>query len=297
MEKRALSDQTGMLDHYADFHSEHIPARNVDVWLPPGYEADPQQHYPVIYMHDGQNLFDPALSYGGVDWGMDEAITRLVEQGLCRPAIVVGVWNLGMQRWKEYMPERPFSYPPPGDRPAWLSMVRERVQWFKTNHGGLPYSDRYLCFLVNELKPFIDGAYRSLPGRDDTLVMGSSMGGLISLYALFEYPQVFGRAGCFSTHWPAGPELLLPYVELHVPPPGSHRLYFDFGTKTLDATYEPYQLQADSIFHEAGYTPGYDILTLKFPGHEHSEWAWRGRVEGALRFLLGEQRLANSEQD
>ena len=91
MEKRALSDQTGMLDHYADFHSEHIPARNVDVWLPPGYEADPQLHYPVIYMHDGQNLFDPASAFIGVDWGIGEALTRLRQESEGLGAMVVGM--------------------------------------------------------------------------------------------------------------------------------------------------------------------------------------------------------------
>ena len=291
MEKQHFSDRSGEMERYADFASQFIPARHVDVWLPPGYEAGLQARYPVIYMHDGQNLFDPALSYAGVDWGMDEAITRLAQTGHCRPAIVVGVWNHGMQRWHEYMPERPFTAPPPGSRPAWFTdqhaaIIEERRQWFTENRGGLPYSDRYLRFLVSELKPFIDGTYRTLPGRDDTLVMGSSMGGLISLYAMLEYPDIFGRAGCLSTHWPAGPELLLPYVQMCVPPPASHRIYFDYGTETLDASYEPYQMQVNQLFFQAGYRAGQELLSLNFPGDEHSERAWRNRVHEALMFLL-----------
>jgi predicted alpha/beta superfamily hydrolase len=188
-----LSDGSGVVQRHRDFTSLKMPARYVDVWLPLGYVADATARYPVIYMHDGQNLFDPATSYGGIDWGIDETITRLMGAGKTGGAIVVGIWNTP-QRRAEYMPQKPFGASP---------LLALRAMWAFWSWLR-PGSDAYLRFLVGEVKPLIDSAYRTLPGRDHTFVMGSSMGGLISLYALEEYPQVFGGAGCLSTHWPAG---------------------------------------------------------------------------------------------
>ena len=175
---------TGTVHTCAEFASAHVAARRVDVWLPPSYAADPTRRFPVLYMHDGQNLFDPALSYTGIDWDVDGAITRLAAAGEIREAIVVGVWNTP-RRLYEYMPTAPIAdlLPPAG------------ADGMPPPGVDLPVSDAYLRFLAEELKPFVDAGYRSLPGPADTLVMGSSMGGLISLYALAEYPGVFGAAG------------------------------------------------------------------------------------------------------
>jgi predicted alpha/beta superfamily hydrolase len=112
------------------------------------------------------------------------------------------------------------------------------------------------------------------------------MGGLISLYALTEYPSVFGRAGCVSTHWPIGGSLLVDYFGNVLPRPGDHRIYFDYGTETIDADYEPYQLRMDALMQAAGYERGADWITQKFEGAEHSERAWRARVDVPLKFLL-----------
>ena len=266
---------TGTVVRYASMPSAHVAARNVDVWLPPGYGQDPQMRYPVLYMHDGQNLFDPATSYGGVDWAVDEAMTRLIEQGEVRDAIVVGVWN-SPKRFQEYMPQRAVrgleKIPVPG-----LDVRADDV-----------ISDRYLEFLVKELKPFIDAKYATLPDRANTTLMGSSMGGLISQYAMSKYPEVFGGAGCVSTHWPAGDGVALDDFAAHLPDPATHKYWFDFGTATLDATYEPYQLRADEILRKAGYVEGQNWVTKKFEGAEHSEKAWRLRVDQPLRFLIGE---------
>lgn len=267
---------TGTVLRYASMASAHVAARNVDVWLPPGYDKDATQRYPVIYMHDGQNLFDPATSYGGVDWAVDEVMTQLIADGKARPAIIVGVWNTPKRR-EEYMPRRPLD-----------------AKGVKFNVPGAPdvkakdiLSDRYLAFLVEELKPFIDANYRTLPGRADTSVMGSSMGGLISQYAMSKYPDVFGGAGCVSTHWPAGDGIALEDFGAHLPDPASHKYWFDFGTKTLDSSYEPYQQRADAMLRKAGYVEGKNWITRKFEGAEHSEKAWRLRVNQPLEFLLG----------
>lgn len=268
----------GTLHRHADLASAFVEPRNVDVWLPPGYEAEPDRRYPVLYMHDGQNLFDPELAFGGVDWGLDEAVARLMQAGQIDGAIVVGIWNTGDDRWREYMPRKALA-------------AAGAVERFSQEAGGEPLSDRYLDFLVHELKPTVDEHYRTLPERESTFVMGSSMGGLASLYALCEYPHIFHGAGCLSTHWPALgnqglPGIVIDYLRRALPPPGAHRFYFDYGTETLDAEYEVYQVQADEVMRAAGYRQGVDWLTHKFEGAEHSERAWRERVHIPLLFLL-----------
>jgi predicted alpha/beta superfamily hydrolase len=271
----SFSDGTGFLTRHADFSSRYIAPRHVDVWRPPNAEADSETRYPVIYMHDGQNLFDPALSFIGVDWGMDEAMMRLIDEDRQLGAIIVGIWNSPL-RLREYMPQKPLTMP--GAQHI-LSQFIEQAE-------GAPLSNGYVQFLVGELKPFIDAHYPTLPDAAHTLVMGSSMGGLISLYALIEYPEVFGGAGCLSTHWPRGEEVLVDALGAALPLPGRHRLYFDYGTETLDADYEPWQQRMDGWLRAAGYREGQDWLTRKFAGAEHSERAWRARVDAPLRFLL-----------
>ena len=269
----------GQLLRYAPFPSENIKPRPVDIWLPPGYDDGDDTRYPVIYMHDGQNLFEPGLAFAGVDWGIDEAIVRLMHAGKTGGAIVVAPWNSARRR-SEYMPQKPLATP----------ALREQARHFAAENGALPYSDLYLRFLVEELKPFVDATYRTRPGRNTTSVMGSSMGGLISLYALCEYPRVFGAAACVSTHWPIGEDPLVDWFENALPAPGTHRIYFDYGTETLDAHYEPYQARMDGHVEAAGYRRGVDWETLKFEGAEHSEVSWRERAEIPLAFLLGNER-------
>jgi predicted alpha/beta superfamily hydrolase len=201
-------------------------------------------------------------------------MTRLIEQGAVREAIVVGVWNTPKRR-EEYMPQR-----------AVQGMTRIKMAGPDARASDI-ISDRYLEFLVTELKPFIDATYRTLPDRADTSVMGSSMGGLISQYAMSRYPDVFGGAGCVSTHWPAGDGIALDDFAAHLPDPATHRYWFDFGTATLDASYEPYQRRADEILRKAGYVEGRNWITKKFEGAEHSEKAWRLRVDQPLVFLIG----------
>jgi enterochelin esterase-like enzyme len=272
-----ISDGSSVLDRYTDFLAPSGEHRTVDVWCPPGYAEATDVRYPVLYMHDGQNLFDPALAYGGVDWGVDEAMSRMIHERGLPGAIIVGVWNSGEGRWLDYMPQRP----------AQLPNVQATFAGWGRADMGLVRSDSYLRFLVDELKPFIDATYRTLPDQPHTLVMGSSMGGLISLYALEQYPHVFGRAGCLSTHWPAGGDPLVDWMGQHLPPPGRHKLYFDYGTATLDAQYEPFQLRMDGHLAAAGYTRDIDWITRRFEGAEHNEAAWRARVDGPLWFLLG----------
>ncbi|MBO6577180.1 MAG: M28 family peptidase [Rhodothermales bacterium] len=264
---------TGTIIHHASMASEHVDARNVDVWLPPDYDST-DTRYPVLYMHDGQNLFDPDKSYIGVDWGVDEAMTALFEE-TGKAAIVVGVWNTP-KRFPEYMPR--------GMAEHWSAEQHDEV----ADYGPLEdnESDEYLRFLVEELKPWVDEQYRTRPARDQTMVMGSSMGGLISLYALTEYPDVFGAAGAISTHWPAAENGALTYLREALPEPGNNRIWFDFGTETLDARYAPWQARVDALMESRGWSEA-DWLTREFEGHDHSERAWQRRMPVVLAWLLG----------
>ncbi len=269
---------TGAMENWQDFPSRFVAARNVDVWLPQSYALHPDRRYPVLYMQDGQNLFDPKLVFNGNDWDIDGAMTRLIAEGKVREAIVVGVWN-SPRRFDEYMPQVG-----QGDT------INTGVDWYPSVPRAALISDDYLRFLVEELKPFIDAQYRTLPTRDDTAVMGSSMGGLISLYALAKYPQVFGGAGAVSTHWPAGDGAMVEWLAAHLPPAGTHRIWFDHGTATLDAMYAPYQQKMDAAMRASGWMEGRDWTSRVFEGAAHEEASWRARVDQPLQFLLGPPR-------
>jgi predicted alpha/beta superfamily hydrolase len=251
----------------------------VDVWLPPQYTQHANQHFPVLYMHDGQNLFDPKLSYSGVTWGVAEAVTRLSQAGEILPCIVVGIWNTP-NRFGDYLPTHPFDTP-----------LGEKIKKRASRRPGFNQvqyvADQYLAFIVKKLKPMIDGSYRTLPEYEHTAVMGSSMGGLISLYAITEYPEVFGGAGCVSTHWPVVDRVILPYLEQKLPDPATHRIYFDRGTRKLDARYNKGQNKVDKLMAARGYQPDVNWMTRVYKGHEHHERYWQERITVPLTFLFG----------
>lgn len=266
----------GKVEHLAPLDSKFVDRRAVDVWLPPSYalaEAKARS-YPVIYVHDGQNVFDPATSFIGVDWGIDETMTRLITERKIPEAIVVAIWNTP-KRLSEYMPQRAIERAAETDLDAMFKPVRQH-----------PLGDAYLKYLVTELKPAIDARYRTAPDRAHTSIMGSSMGGLISLAAICEYPEVFGRAACLSTAWTAAGGVTTRDLRNNLPDPKTHRIYFDFGAETKDGRYEPLQAAVDLQMKNAGYVSGSNWITKAFPGEEHSERAWRKRVHEPLEFIL-----------
>jgi predicted alpha/beta superfamily hydrolase len=278
------------LDRYPLFESQYVPARDVEVWLPPGYDASGNTRYPVIYMHDGQNLFEPEKSFIGVDWGIDEALTGLLGRGEVPPVIVVGIANTD-NRLGEYMPEK--ALPDEKSRAGMTKFIQLHIP-------GAPYQlngDAYLKFLIQELKPFIDQTYPTCPDAPHTFLMGSSMGGLISLYALGQYPDVFGGAACLSTAWHIGRKLLMPYYQDAFPCPEGHKVYLDMGGQELHHWFPVVQwvlnrlllkLHNQSVQYalDAGFRDGENLLAMTFPQAEHSERAWRKRVHIPLRFLL-----------
>lgn len=273
---------TGTLKVINSFASRYVPARTIAVWLPENYDST--KRYPVLYMHDGQNLFDSTITGNHEEWKVDETITRLIQENRIRTCIVVGIWNMGNTRWHEYFPQKAINYFSPAD------MYTFRTAYLKTPLQG----GDYLKFLVTELKPFVDKSLPTLSDRKNTFIAGSSMGGLISLYALCEYPDVFGGAACISTHWIGGwpppvdyiPNGFFQYFKKALPSPGMHKIYFDYGTETLDQYYKPYQISVDRILTEKGYTSS-TWITKEFIGENHSEKSWKKRLNFPLEFLLG----------
>lgn len=266
----------GRIDRIDNFLSKFVIPRRVDIWTPPSYSADTLQRYKVLYMHDGENVFDSSSSvWSQVDWGIDETVTRLTDEGKIMPTMVVALWSTNI-RASEYMPQK---------LPETASTAILRKMLFKRDQTEI-CSDNYLRFIVEEVKPYIDKHYRTLVGMEDTSIMGASMGGLISMYAVCEYPQIFSGAGCVSTHFPVGRGIALRYMADHLPDPKNHRFYFDFGTRTVDKNYEKYQKRADVLMAKAGYRQAENWITMKFEGHEHSEKDWRKRVHIPLEFLL-----------
>ncbi len=279
----------GRFDRHPEFASRHVAARDVVVWLPPGYDG--VEPHAVLYMHDGQNLFDPASGMGHGPWAVDAHLAALIAGNRVRPTIVVGIDNTGAGRWRDYAPAVAVAPLP--------DVLRARVE---ETGGGVPVSDGYVRFLIEELKPYIDAHYRTRAQRAETFIMGSSMGGLISLYALCRHPEVFGAAGCLSTHWPLtvradilqGPAAdiaacaapFIDWLPANLPGAGHHRFYFDHGTEGLDRLYAPFQRRVDALLGTLGYRSGIDLDSRTYAGAGHNEAAWRSRLDVPLSFLL-----------
>lgn len=274
---------SGSIQRLENFPSKHVAARHIDVWLPDGYSRS--KRYSVVYMQDGQGLFDPSATWFKKAWHVDVTLSRLLREGRIADTIVVGIANSGKARWSEYFPEKFLPWVSESTRRAFVDKWMEQA----------PRSDAYLRFLVEELKPAIDQRFSTRPEREHTFVMGSSMGGVISIYAMNEYPQIFGGAAGLSTHWVGTfePNSALPlaafnYLREHLADPRSHRLYMDRGTTELDAIYGTYQGFVDEIVRDRGFDAS-NSMSRVFEGEGHNEDAWAKRLETPLLFLLGKR--------
>ncbi len=254
----------GRLEYWKAVPSRFLNAnRNVAIWLPPDYDEDATNRYHVLYMHDGQNLFDPRMAFTGVDWGVDEAVVRCVKAGQIPPMIVVGVWSTE-QRLREYSP------------------------W----HQGTNYAR----FLIEELMPQVNQKFRTRTGPENTSVMGSSMGGLISFWLCWKRPDVFGRGGCVSSALTWNNKYLSPgddgtaLMEREIGAgatfPSGPRLYFDYGTKEGSASLEALHVKLGAWLLSQGWKDGEDFVVRKFPDAQHNESAWRARLDEPLKFLF-----------
>ncbi|WP_396603013.1 alpha/beta hydrolase [Algibacter sp. R77976] len=277
----------GKLMRLDKFPSKYITPRPVDIWLPGNYSDT--KHYAVVYMHDGQMLFDSTTTWNKQEWKVDEWATKLMHEKTTSDFIVVAIHNIAEERWLDLFPQKTFKYLSEQDKEAINNQSNQIKQGTRLN------GDNYLKFLVDELKPIVDSEFSVFKSKENTFVMGSSMGGLMSLYAICEYPNIFGGAACLSTHWPGAnpidnnplPSAIFKYMENNLPNPKTHKLYFDFGTKTLDAHYPQYAPTVSQIFTSKGYKE-HNFRNLKFEGTNHSENAWNQRLNKPLTFLLGQ---------
>lgn len=276
----AGSGLQGTIEHWLDVSSEFLSeTRHVAIWLPPQYHDDPSIRYPVIYMTDGHALFDPRMSSDGTDWGADEAMVAGAEAGRHPWAIIVGVWNTN-RRISEYSP------------------------W----HEG----PNYARFLIEELKPRIDAAYRTKIGREDTFHAGSSMGGLVSYMLIRDHPEVFSACGCLSAHvsfsegmmaaYKSGNGLTedtgLTFIEQDIlagkTVPAGQRMMLDYGTEGLDAAYEGPHLKLREQLQQSGFREGEDFTVERVEGAGHNVQAWRKRIGTHFEFMLG--RPSNDQE-
>ena len=249
---------TGTVELISNVSGEGLKPRDVTVWLPPGYDENPDQRFPVLYMHDGQNLFDPMLASYKVDWQVDETATKLIETGKIPPMIVVGMNN--------------------------------------TADRNLEYSDRelgaaYRKWLIEELKPNIDKKYRTKPGREHTSVGGSSMGGLVSFILAWENPDVFSSAICMSPAFRIGREYgKLDYTKTVRKDKGEKPdvvFYIDNGGIGLEEVLQPGITKMIKVLKKKGFEEKKDLFYVIDPDAKHFESAWAERMPQAMEWLFG----------
>jgi len=284
LEKAVLAG--GSLFRVDSFPSKFITPRPVDIWLPEGYSNN--KKYSVLYMHDGQNLFDSTTTWNKQEWKVDDWATKLNKEGKTKDFIVVGIHNIPQIRWQDLFPEKAMDFMNVKVKDSLMALAKKNN--FNVDFKG----DEYLKFLVEEVKPIIDKQYSVYTDKSHTFISGSSMGGLMSMYAISEYPEVFAGAACISTHWPgANPqpnnpyaEAIFKYMEANLPKADSHKLYFDYGNKTLDQHYPQYAPRVDEILKAKGYSES-NSKNLFFEGTDHSENSWNKRLDQPLTFLLG----------
>ncbi len=255
------------MQHHDQFASKYLPhTRPISVWLPPGYDRNSDERYPVFYMHDGQNLFDPEKAFAGKPWHAGKTAERMIHEGSVRPLIIVGVGNTP-DRIKEYGPSR--------KRPGVSDLAK--------NYGR---------FLVEELKPFIDVTYRTFPGPTETGTGGSSMGGLISLYLCRWHSGVFGRCAAISPSLWYNREAFLRSAHTRTDWMQHCRIWLDFGDREGPnaASMKAGLLRTREMaaaFRDAGLVDDVNFHYEEIAGAGHNEGAWAARFDRVLKFLFG----------
>jgi predicted alpha/beta superfamily hydrolase len=257
---------TGNIKRHRAFLSRILGnRRDVLVYLPPGYRRFSRKRYPVLYLHDGQNVFDAATSFAGIEWGVDETAERLIRGNLIEPLIIVAVANTGEDRVHEYSPTR--------------GVIDATAKRKKRSKGLAP---QYGHFLMNELKPYIDWKYRTNSGPEFTGLGGSSLGGLVTLAIGILYPHVFRRLMVMSPSlWWDDFAIYRLVDSIEQKPP--FKIWLDTGTA------EPGWEQARELCRrliEKGWKLRKDLQYMEAQRADHSEAAWAARVEPALRFLF-----------
>ncbi len=254
--------RVGSLEHFPDVRSRFVPhAHDLVVCLPPNYEHEPDRRYPVLYLHDGQNVFDDLpMSPFGVQWGVDTTARALINAGIVESIIIVAIGNAGRDRIDEYTPTR------------------------DSNHDAGGMADRYGQMLVYEIKPFIDHRYRTKRGAQHTGLAGSSLGGLLTLHLGLTHPAIFGKLALLSPSvWWDDRWIVRSLVASSEVRPALS-IWLDVGTG------EPRMLKGTQLLHRMlirkGWTPGVNLQYLEAEGARHDERAWGERTGLFLKFLF-----------
>ncbi len=257
---------TGNIKRHRAFPSRILGnRRDVLVYLPPGYRCFSRRNYPVLYLHDGQNVFDAATAFAGVEWGVDETAERLIRNGLIEPLIIVAAANMGEDRIHEYAPTR--------------GVIDSRTRRKKRSRG---IARLYAEFLMSELKPYIDRKYRTRREPEFTGLGGSSLGGLVTLAIGILFPNAFSRLIAMSPSvWWDDFAIYRLVDSIEQKPP--LKIWLDTGT--AEPGWENARELRDRLI-EKGWKPRRDLRYLEAEGADHSEAAWAARVEPALRFLF-----------
>jgi len=272
---------SGSITRIENFQSKFVEPRNVDIWLPDGYDVEKKSS--VIYMHDGQMLFDSTQTWNRKEWGVDETFSGLLKEGKIDNCLIVAIWNTGSNRISEYFPNKIFNQLEPETQNNFTK---------KYTGGKAADGNNYLKFLVLELKPYIDQHFKTYTDQAHTFMMGSSLGATISIYALCEYPDIFGGVACLSTAWLSSiepnyeiPAATFEYLKHHLPSASNHKIYMDYGTGESDKNYELTQSFIDLIVRGKGFNET-NYLSKVYEKDEHNEPAWRRRLHFPIEFLL-----------
>ena len=290
----------GKLDNYEQFPSKFVESRTVRVWTPSDY--NPKKKYDVVYMEDGNALFDRHIMWNNQEWCVDETVDSLIQCKAIKPCIVVGIDPIE-DRIGEYCPEDVKHYLKEGEMvynsvyptySPYMNCIIKSLAWIITIN---PNGNDYLRFIIEEVKPFVDSHYSTYKDYKHTFTIGSSCGGLISAYALCKYPNVFGGVACMSTHsnflssfdWvpnQASAEAFVQFLRDNLPKKNTRKLYMDCGDKGDDAAYLQTQENINLAIRSLGWDK--DHFTYRFfPGEEHNETCWARRLHIPFEFLLG----------
>jgi predicted alpha/beta superfamily hydrolase len=245
---------TGKVEYFKNFAIEGLKPRDIIIWLPPNYEKETNKRYPVLYMHDAQNIFDPRTSNTYIDWQVDETADSLIRNGEIQPIIIVGMNNTD---------DRSIEY------------------------SDTPLGHLYMKFIIEKVKPFVDSKYRTLTDAKNTAVAGSSMGGLISMMCVWEHPEVFSKAACFS---PAFKIQKFDYVKNVLEYSGKKKeitFYIDNGGVDLDALLLPGVNEMVTVLQKNDYSIDKDLFVYIDKTATHNEAAWAKRVWRPLKIFFG----------